>query len=272
MEDCGSYFDGMAFIRRGKKNTIYFVKRVPKEFEKLDRRGVVQISLKTDSEAIARTKAADVEAQLQAYWIALSEDRGVAKRYSAMVKLAASRGLKHRPPFAIEWIKTHFTENRVTGPNAQARDIFFTVINTGCRPSEIAGLMPDDIVLDHAIPHIKIRANSARDLKSPASERDIPMVGISLRAITRHPNGFPNYAGRDRFSDDMNRYLRRLGLFETGNHTVYGLRHSFEDRLLAIGVQDRMAADLMGHSTSRERYGTGATLAQKLEVLNRLAL
>ena len=86
----------MAFIRRGKKNTIYFVKRVPKEFEKFDRRGVVQISLKTDSETIARTKSVDVEAQLLAYWIALSEDRGETERYSAMVKLAASRGIKYQ--------------------------------------------------------------------------------------------------------------------------------------------------------------------------------
>jgi len=100
----------------------------------------------------------------------------------------------------------------------------------------------------------------------------MPLVGISLTAMRRHPDGFPRYAGKDRFSDDMNRYLRQKGLLESEEHTVYGLRHSFEDRLLSLDVPDRLAADLMGHATQRERYGSGASLVQKLEALGRLAL
>ena len=175
-----------------------------------------------------------------------------------------------RPPFSLDWIGDKLLT--VDGPNDEARDIFLTLINTGCRPAEVAGLLPEDICLTHNVPHIKVRPNTHRDLKNASSKRDMPLVGISLTAMRRHPDGFPRYAGKDRFSDDMNRYLRQKGLLESEEHTVYGLRHSFEDRLLSLDVPDRLAADLMGHATQRERYGSGASLVQKLEALGRLAL
>lgn len=175
-----------------------------------------------------------------------------------------------RPPFSLDWIGDKLLT--VDGPNDEARDIFLTLINTGCRPAEVAGLLPEDICLTHNVPHIKVRPNTYRDLKNASSKRDMPLVGVSLTAMRRHPGGFPRYAGKDRFSDDMNRYLRLKGLLESEEHTVYGLRHSFEDRLLSLGVPDRLAADLMGHATQRERYGSGASLVQKLEALDRLAL
>ncbi len=175
-----------------------------------------------------------------------------------------------RPPFSLDWIGDKLLT--VDGPNDEARDIFLTLINTGCRPAEVAGLLPEDICLTHNVPHIKVRPNTHRDLKNASSKRDMPLVGISLTAMRRHPDGFPRYAGKDRFSDDMNRYLRQKGLLESEEHTVYGLRHSFEDRLLSLDVPDRLAADLMGHATQRERYGSGASLVQKLEALDRLAL
>jgi integrase len=418
----------MALIQRGK--TYYFVKRVPKRFTAYDTRGLVKISLKTDSESEARRKVPEVEDNLLNYWIALSEGSDDAQKFDAMVKLAAARGVRyrpekellgrgleevlrriealepseakdvaisgavlgsvdrpaiklsqmndlyfdfektklvgksadqmrrwrnprlkafknlvgllgdvdianverddalefrdwwqdrivddgatpnnankdisyistafqtiidrkrlplvnhfkglrfvqsenHRPPFSVEWIKENFTEDVLTGLNEQARDIFLVLVNTGCRPAEVAGLEPADIDLSGNIPHIKIRPNATRALKNLVSARDIPLVGISLTAMRRHPDGFPRYAGKDRFSDDMNRYLRRKGLVETKGHTVYSLRHSFEDRLLDLKEPDRLCADLMGHATTRERYGSGATLVHKLEALTRLAL
>jgi hypothetical protein len=38
------------------------------------------------------------------------------------------------------------------------------------------------------------------------------------------------------------------------------------------GAVDRLAANLMGHSTRRERYGDGALLAQKSAILQRIAI
>lgn len=39
---------------------------------------------------------------------------------------------------------------------------------------------------------------------------------------------------------------------------MYSLRHSFEDRMIAAGVDDRIRRDLFGHRLDRERYGKGA--------------
>lgn len=419
----------MALVQQG--TIYYFVKRVPRRFAAYDARKFVKVCLKTDSESEALRKVAEVEDNLEQYWVALSDGSGDEAKYDAMVKLAAARGVRYRPekelmsrgldevlrriealepseakdpvisgavlgvakrptiklseinemvfelektklvgksadqvrryknpklkafknlvgvlgdvdiasierddalefrdwwqdkiveedltansankditnvsaalqmvidrkrlpmdnpfkglrfeqgktkarpPFSVPWITEMFTEARVSGPDVEARDIFLALVNTGCRPAEVAGLLPEDIRLTDNIPHIKIRANANRQIKNSASERDLPLVGISLTAMRRHPDGFPRYAGKDKFSGVMNRYLRGNGLMETQDHTVYGLRHSFEDRLLKLKEPDRLCADLMGHATARERYGLGATLDHKLEVLTRLAL
>jgi integrase len=79
------------------------------------------------------------------------------------------------------------------GLNTEAILLTFALIETGCRPSEIANLHPQNIVLDSDTPHIRIREAADRELKSNASSRDIPLVGVSLAAMKRAPNGFPHY-------------------------------------------------------------------------------
>ena len=179
---------------------------------------------------------------------------------------------KSRPPFSQVWIAENFTVEKLNGLNDQARDVLLVMINTGCRPSEICGLLTDDIRLSDNIPHIKIRSNDARALKNQSSQRDMPLVGIALDAMRRHPEGFARYRGKDKFSDTVNKYLRKNGLLESAGHSAYSLRHSFEDRMLALNLPDRLAAELMGHALKRERYGAGPSLAQKADVVSRLAI
>lgn len=59
---------------------------------------------------------------------------------------------------------------------------------------------------------------------------------------------------------------------ETPAHTLYGLRHAFEDRMLGAGVDDRIRRDVFGHTLDRERYGKGATLEQVQGILQAIAL
>ena len=54
---------------------------------------------------------------------------------------------------------------------------------------------------------------------------------------------------------------------ETTRHTIYSLRHAFEDRMLAARIDERIRRDLMGHSLGRERYGLGASLEHTAELL-----
>lgn len=122
------------------------------------------------------------------------------------------------------------------------------------------------------IPHLIVRSRLGRAIKNKNSKRMIPLVGVSLEVMREFPDGFPTYRDNDAgLSSTVNKYLRANGLMESDDHVVYSLRHSFEDRLLRAGVDDRVRRDLMGHSLNRERYGQGGGLAFKAEMLQRIA-
>ncbi|QOZ32830.1 hypothetical protein [Bradyrhizobium sp. CCBAU 53421] len=98
-----------------------------------------------------------------------------------------------RPPFSPWWIV-----NRLLAPGAletmndEERAVVLVMINTGARPSEIINLRRRHIVLDAPIPHVRVRPDG-RVLKTAFSDRDIPLIGVSLEAMQQFPNGFPHY-------------------------------------------------------------------------------
>lgn len=83
--------------------------------------------------------------------------------------------------------------------------------------------------------------------------------------------GFPRYADNPGLSATINKYLRENKLLESSNHSLYSLRHSFEDRMLAAGVDDRIRRDLFGHRLDRERYGRGASLEHLAKIVQSIA-
>lgn len=182
---------------------------------------------------------------------------------------------KSRPQFSVEWIKT-----KLLAPGAldqlepQARAIFLAMINTGARPSELANLMPEHIVLEHEYPHIIITTeerDEERELKSGNAERIIPLTGVSLDALQTFPNGFPLYHDNPSLSDVTNSYLTKHGLRETPKHVAYSLRHSFEERLRKAAIDERLRTELFGHAYFRERYGE-PKLDELTEALQLIAL
>lgn len=180
-----------------------------------------------------------------------------------------------RDPFSDKWITERLlADGALDGLNAEARAIFLVMINTGARPSEIAGLRTQDIRLTHNVPHISIEPYDGHALKTKTSKREIPLTGVSLEAMREFPDGFPRYAKSSAsLSATVNKYLRGNGLKETDRTTMYSLRHSFEDRMLAKPtVDERIRKDLMGHSLGRERYGGGATLEHTEALLQAKAI
>jgi integrase len=177
-----------------------------------------------------------------------------------------------RPPFSTDWIRSKIlAPGALAGMNTEARCILLGMINTGYRPSEGAALLPHHIKLDTAVPHIEILPEG-RQIKTRSSNRVIPLAGVSLEAMRECRGGFPRYRDKPGLSATINNYLRENKLMETKDHVLYSLRHSFEDRLLAAGVDERIRRDLMGHSLGRERYGAGASLEQALGMVQRVAL
>lgn len=90
----------MAIKKRGtKKVTFHHYQAVPKRFRHLEKSAMVWASLKTDSEAIALAKAAQIEAMNLARWemIEAGQTENAAAQYDAIRKLAASRGFAYLP-------------------------------------------------------------------------------------------------------------------------------------------------------------------------------
>ena len=180
-----------------------------------------------------------------------------------------------RCPFSDKWIKERLlADGALDGLNEEARAILLIMINTGARPSEIAGLRAQDIRLTHNTPHISIEPYAGHKLKTKTSKRELPLTGVSLEAMRGFPHGFPRYAKSSAsLSGTVNKYLRDNHLKETERTTMYSLRHSFEDRMLSKpSVDERIRRDLMGHSLGRERYGVGATLDHAEHLLQAKAI
>jgi len=178
-----------------------------------------------------------------------------------------------RPPFSPEWIRSRLLAPGVlSGLNEEARGLLLGMVNTGYRPSEGAGLTARTIRLDAAVPHIAIEPEG-RQLKSAYAKRVIPLTGISLEAFRAFPDGFPRYLESSAgLSATVNKYLKANGLLETPAHSFYSLRHAFEDRMLAAGIDDRIRRDLFGHRLDRERYGKGASLDHVARLVREIAL
>ncbi len=185
-------------------------------------------------------------------------------------------GDSEKKPFETDFIvNTLLNHTNLKGLNSEAKYFLFAFADTGARPSELVGLNPEagDIRLDTEIPFIFIRPDETKEIKNRYSKRQIPLVGASLYAFRELGNGFDRYYRKpDQLSANLNKYLRDHDLLPSENHTVYSLRHSFEDRLTAVEPPDKVQAALMGHRYDRPRYGDGPSLKQKLKWLHKIAL
>jgi integrase len=180
---------------------------------------------------------------------------------------------EQRPPFSDAWIRDKIlAPGALDGLNKEARCLLLAMVNTGARPSELAALTAAQIRLGCKVPHISIEPVE-RQLKSANARRVIPLCGVTLDAMCESPNGFSRYRDSSAsLSATVNKFLRENGLMETSKHTLYGLRHSFEDRMLASGVDERIRRDLMGHALDRERNDKGASLEHLQGLIQATAL
>jgi len=177
-----------------------------------------------------------------------------------------------RPPFPTQFIKdTLLNFDNLQGLHRECQLMLFAMADTGARPSELLGLNAErgDIVLDAPIPYIFIRPDKKKALKTAQSERQIPLVGASLFAFKELDGGFDHYYQKaDTLSANTNKFLNERNLLPSSKHSLYSLRHSFEDRLTAVEPPEKVQSFLMGHKYRRERYGDGPTLEQKKKWLD----
>jgi integrase len=195
---------------------------------------------------------------------------GLTKVFDGMKLEGATENT--RPPFDTDYIqKRLLAPGALGGLNEEARRLVFLIMDAGLRPTEAVNLNGNTIMLGGKIPHVRVIPDGRR-LKTPQSERDVPLVGVALAAARLHPEGFPRYhdSGAE-LSATVNKFLDEHNLRQDGRRTLYSLRHSFKDRLTEAKAEDSMIDALMGHKETGSKYGRGPSLELKREVLHRIA-
>jgi integrase len=185
---------------------------------------------------------------------------------------------RKRPPFPVQWMKDEIlVPGKLATMNDQARAILLILVETGARMGEIANLNSATIDIASNVPHIKIEPrhdpDDPREIKTQSSIRTIPLIGMALEALRRHPNGFPRYKDKETvLSNTLNKFFRDNNLFPTDKHTIYSFRHSFEDRMKEAGLDHELRRMLMGHVIDRPDYGIGGAMEWRLRELMKIAL
>jgi len=153
--------------------------------------------------------------------------------------------------------------------------LFRMLVNTGMRPVEAVGLELEDIILEHEVPHVHVRKNAARGLKTDHSERLLPLLGVSLTAAQDlvTVGGWGKRLGKNMYATSaINKGLRSSGIVTDKRQSLYSLRHWFQDQLTKRDVIDRAQAQLMGHKFQRPKYGYGKDLGALRDIIDQFAI
>jgi integrase len=165
----------------------------------------------------------------------------------------------------------------------ETKAILLLLMYTGCRPSEIGGMLKEDFVIDDDVPHIWIRKNSYRTLKTIESKRHIPLCGPALvvakEVIEKGPDAGPVFGEKacntNSLSARLKRAIRLAGVPRSPNRLVpYSFRHSFKQALDKAQVYEPMVERLMGHTpkTVTQSYGSPVDQLEDLVVAVEKAL
>jgi integrase len=146
--------------------------------------------------------------------------------------------------------------------------LFATLVDTGARVSEVAGLIVQDVDLQGR--SLRISPNTVRGLKTKGSDRVIPLSPRALELLQGFRQDkedtdplFSRYA-RKRGNDACSAMLmKRLRTVITDKKlTIHSLRHRMKDKLRNTGCPEDVSLAILGHSTNTvaANYGSGYAL------------
>ena len=175
-------------------------------------------------------------------------------------------GVSKRLPIPIEDIRK--VQQRCLSLDDDLRWLVVLVSDTGMRLAEVVGLLKSDIILDEDMPFIRLQPHPWRKLKTSGSERDVPLVGVSLwaaqRLVEACPDSvfaFPRYnktsiTNANSASAALNKWLHPnvpVGC------TMHSFRHSMRDRLRAVECPADIVDQIGGWATGGvgQGYGVG---------------
>ncbi len=186
-----------------------------------------------------------------------------------------------REPFSVVELKTLYKQSISFG---KLRLILPILGETGCRLSEVLGLMKQDVIHTEGLLVINIRENDCRGLKTENSKRSLPIVSDSatkalqklLEAKTDSPYLFPRYAScgylnNTGASATLCKYLKK----SFDGKTTHCLRHSLRDRLRDSEVPLEAIDQIGGWSSVGgvgSKYGRGYSVPKLADYLRRIAI
>ena len=139
-----------------------------------------------------------------------------------------------------------------------------------------------DVILDHATPHLLIRQNQLRRLKTAARKRPVPLVdSAALEAATEAVEkakgraggkaaqvfrGFHLERGADLLSAKVVKAIRASGVPSSPRLTAHSFRHTVAEALRASGASFHLQRRLLGHASRDESdvYGAHKGLLKEL--------
>jgi len=175
---------------------------------------------------------------------------------------------KERKPVPIKDIRV--IQAKCKAIDDELRWIVSLISDTGMRLAEAIGLKAEDVILDAEIPHVLIRPNEKRRLKTKQSERVVPLIGMALwsatQALNNQPDGhlFSRYNKTDQTNANsasaaLNKWIK--GYVNKGV-VMHSFRHSMRDRLRAVECPSDIIDSIGGWSKGSigEAYGSGYPL------------
>jgi site-specific recombinase XerD len=154
--------------------------------------------------------------------------------------------------------------------------------DTGMRLAEALGLIIHDVHLDEKLPYIDLVPHKWRPLKTPSSQRKIPLVGASLWAAKRAVQNaqgtflFSLYANKtgcraNSASATLNKFLKKT---ISSDYVLHSFRHAMRDRLRAVECPSDIQDAIGGWQTNGigHGYGKGYPLEIRHKWLEKIAL
>lgn len=162
------------------------------------------------------------------------------------------------PTGVIKAMRDRLSSGAVRLP--EIRLIWRLLEGTGCRMSEVTGLLVSDVDVTSDLPHIRVQWNEDRRLKTQVSIRSVPLVGDALDAakealeLPRQGRAlFSRYSGKrggDGASQILMKHLRKITT--NPRHVNHSLRHNMKDWLVTADVPELVQNLLLGHTLKGE--------------------
>ncbi len=198
-------------------------------------------------------------------------------------KVTEGDGTTKRVPFSramLELIDAYLDSGRV---GFEVVALIRIMRATGGTIGEIGGLAVGDVILDDATPHLLIRPNRLRRLKTAARTRPVPLIGQALETATvaveaakgrdkgQLFRGFHLERGADLLSAKVVKAIRASGVPKSPRLTAHSFRHTVAEALRTSGTSFHLQRRLLGHAARDESDIYGADQARLEELAGALS-